>query len=494
MKFTTPTKFLLLVATIALVANAQAGPGNPVRPDAPGLPGETTTGTGGATTPPTKPTTTVPSIPVITTTPKPTVTTAPPIITTPPPVLTTTNSPLPPPVSTTTSTIPTFTPPTTPKSCVTTADCQVNEYCGFSNETANLPQATGYCLAMVSRMPMCNASPVQACVGHADCRIKGFGYCFEQKCAGTGIPGTALECREGSLVGGGDQNTPGKDDSKGSLTKTLTYAGIGIGSVAFLGLVFAVVRWRSNKKKRSRKMPDFADVDYGMSTTAARSKSQRQQRQSEPRSSLGGNGGEGQAYPFSNRPAMMAGAAAAGAGGAMAAGAVAANDQDYYNEQYYDDGYAQHSKSGYDNGYGDQSGGGYDNYGYGQGGYDQGYDQQGYDQQGYYKEAGGAVGGAVGGYEGYDQHGNYIGDQNGGYYDQQGYDYSQQQQDYQYPATSGAGASGAIVAGAGAMDGSGVAYPAEVAAVSPRRNGGVEMMPEQDFGNSASGAGYGRNY
>ncbi|KAF9120259.1 hypothetical protein BG015_006106 [Linnemannia schmuckeri] len=290
------------------------------------------------------------------------------------------------------------------------------------------------------------------------------------------------------LVGAGNQSSS-NDKSNDKLTSTLKYAGIGIGAVAFLGLVFAVVRWRSNKKKRSRKMPDFADVDYGMSTTTGRSKSHRQQRQSEPRSSLGGEGG--QSYPFSNRPAI-AGAAAVGVGaGALAAGA-ATGDQDYYNDQYYDDGYAQHSKAGYDN-YGNQNGG-YDNYGYGQQGYDQGYDQQGYDQQGYYKEAG-----AAGGYEGYDQHGNYIGDQQG-YYDQQGYDYSQQhQQDYQYPAATGVDASGSVVAsGVGAstsaaMDGSAVAYPAEAAAVSPRRNGGAEMMSEKDFGNSA-GAGYGRQY
>lgn len=353
----------------------------------------------------------------------------------------------------------------------------------------------GYCLPMTAGMQMCLASPAQPCTSHDQCNKLGFGYCDSgagksQSCAGTGVPNTADECRSGVLVGGGSQSSSG-DNSNDKLTSTLKYAGIGIGAVAFLGLVFAVVRWRSNKKKRSRKMPDFADVDYGMSTTAARSKSHRQ-RQAEPRSSVGGDGG--QSYPFSNRPAI-AGAAAVGVGaGALAAGA-ATGDQDYYNDQYYDDGYAQHSKGGYDN-YGNQNGG-YDNYGYGQGGYDQGYDQQGYDQQGYYKEAG-----AAGAYDGYDQHGNYIGDQTG-YYDQQGYDYSQQhQQDYQYPSTSGADASGAAVASSagagaavGAMDGSGVAYPAEVAAVSPRRNGGAEMMSEQDFGNSAAGgAGYGRNY
>lgn len=343
---------------------------------------------------------------------------------------------------------------------------------------------------------MCIASPVQPCTSQSQCNRLGFGYCDigrSNNCAGTGIPNTPDACIQGAPVGSGNQTSDNSDDK---LKSTLKYAGIGIGVVAFLGLVFAVVRWRSNKKKRSRKMPDFADVDYGMSTTTARSKSLRQ-RQAEPSSSAGGDGG--QSYPFSNRPAVV-GAAAVGAGaGALAAGA-ATNDQDYYNEQYYDDGYAQQNKGGYDN-YGNQNGG-YDNYGYGQGGYDQGYDQQGYDQQGYdqqgyYKEAG-----ATAGYDGYDQHGNYIGDQTG-YYDQQGYDYSQQhQQDYQYPSTSGADASGAIVASGvgasaatGAMDGSGVAYPAEVAAVSPRRNGGAEMMSEQDFGNSANGgAGYGRHY
>ncbi|KAF9125907.1 hypothetical protein BGW39_007077 [Mortierella sp. 14UC] len=372
---------------------------------------------------------------------------------------------------------------------MSTGDCQQNDYCGYTLASWQSSQAMGICIPMVADMNMCLASPAQSCNAHTDCRQPAFSYCEKKQCVGTGIPGTASECKASNSGQKGNQT--GGDKSNDTLTNTLKYAGIGIGSVAFLGLCFAVVRWRSNKKKRSRKVPDFADVDYGMSTTTARAKSQRrqQQHQSEPRSSLGAAGaGEGQAYPFSNRPAAGAGAAAATAAG---------GDQDgFYNDQYYDDSYAQHNnKGGYDN-YGNQ--GGYDNYGYGQQGqygydqqgYDQqGYDQQGYDQQGYYKEENA-------GYDGYDQHGNYIGtgvagaDQTG-YYGQQGYDYSQQQQDYQYPATSGvAGAvdataavattSGASAAGAAA---SGVAYPAATAAVSPRRNGGAEMMSsEQDYG------------
>ncbi|KAF9912820.1 hypothetical protein EC991_008686 [Linnemannia zychae] len=492
MKFPSSKKLLLLCVAIALAAtpltNAQKV--DPLAPpvDPPAPTGPTTTAGPVNPTTPVKPPTTPPTIPPTSAPPPSTVPPVIPPTSTVPPVVPTAPPPPPPPPPVTTAT-PTFTPPTTPKSCLSTGDCQQNEYCGYTLQSYQSSPAMGICITMVQGFGLCRASPAQSCAAHSDCRQPAFSFCSSdiKQCVGTGVPGTASECKDGN--NGQSGNKTGGDKSSDTLTNTLKYAGIGIGSVAFLGLCFAVVRWRSNKKKRSRKMPDFSDVDYGMSTTAARSKShRRQQRQSEPRSSLGAAGaGEGQAYPFSNRPAAGAGA-----------GAVAgAGDQDgYYNDQYYDDSYAQHNnKGGYDN-YGNQ---GYDNYGYGQQGqygydqqgYDQqGYDQQGYDQQGYYKEENTA-------YEGYDQHGNYVGtgvagaDQTG-FYDQQGYDYSQQQhQDYQYPAASGAPDATAAVAttpgaGAGAAAGavaSGVAYPAATAAVSPRRNGGAEMMSsEQDYG------------
>ncbi|KAG0247982.1 hypothetical protein BGZ95_008275, partial [Linnemannia exigua] len=274
---------------------------------------------------------------------------APPVTT--PPVV-------PPPVVPPTTPTSTVTPPTTPKTCVSTGDCQQNQFCGFTADSWKSSQTMGICLQVTDSTNLCLASPAQSCKAHTDCRQPAFSYCDgkQQQCAGTGIPGTASECKGGNAnANAGNQTGNGGDNSSDTLHNTLKYAGIGIGSVAFLGLCFAVVRWRSNKKKRSRKMPDFADVDYGMSTSAARSKSHRRQQQhmSEPRSSLGGaaGAGEGQAYPFSNRPAM------AGAGAA----AVAGGDQDgFYNDQYYDDSYAQHgNKGGYDN-YGNQ--GGYDNY------------------------------------------------------------------------------------------------------------------------------------
>ncbi|KAG0323099.1 hypothetical protein BGZ99_002938 [Dissophora globulifera] len=253
---------------------------------------------------------------------------------------------------------------------------------------------------MAANQTLCASNPVVSCVSHSDCTTPEYSYCGLDNasgnhiCSGLGRPGTPTEC--GATPAGGGSG------GGSNLTTTIKYAGIAVGVVALLGIVFALFRWRRNKDRSN--MPDFSAIDYGMTN-----------RRSEPRPSVGATtaaaaAGE-QTYPFSNRP--------------HAQGAAATGDQDgYYDDQYYDDSYAQqdmHPMTGMaagaakDQGYYNQ---GYDQYnqaygqqayaqqGYGQQGYDQqAYDQQAYDQA-YYKE----------GYNGYDHNGNYVGDANG-YYD-----------------------------------------------------------------------------
>ncbi|KAG0245734.1 hypothetical protein BGX31_006408, partial [Mortierella sp. GBA43] len=269
---------------------------------------------------------------------------------------------------------------------------------------------TGVCQAMNQTQGMCSANPPVACRNHADCSDPAFSYCVTDStgsfCSGLGRPGTASACDlNGNSTrpvtppkGGGDDN---------NVTKTLMYAGIAVGSVALLGIVFAMVRWRRNRSRS--KMPDFAEIDYGMSN-------RRSQRRS---TAAGASGGGDQPYPFTNRP------------NANANQNAHAQQDEYYDDQYYDESYAQnmHPMGGmaggaakgqedqgyYDNSYNNNNNN--NNYGYDQGyaqeGYQQGYNQQGYDQQGYgYDQQG---------YDqyyngGYDQHGNYTGD-NGAYYD-----------------------------------------------------------------------------
>ncbi|KAI1317195.1 hypothetical protein EDD11_008887 [Mortierella claussenii] len=378
--------------------------------------------------------------------------------------------------------------------------CPINQICTLQQSNG----VTGYCQVITNGLEICAASPVISCTSHKDCTNPEFSFCGtnsakQMVCSGLGRPGTATECKGGSGIGTGS----GNDSGGSSLTNTLKYAGIGVGSVALLGVVFALVRWRRNKNRSNK--PDFADFDYGLS-----------HRRSEPRSSLGataalsasgagaGAGAE-QSYPFSNRPNARTTAAAANA------------DQDgYYDDQYYDDSYAQnmHPMTGmagggvkmqqdqyYDPSYDPQYDQGYG--GYGQQGYgpQQGYGQQGYDQQ-YYQNGG------------YDQHGNYIGDASG-YYDPNqmngntGYE-SYSKDEHYSPAN-------ATVAAAG--NNGTLAVPPEAVTRSgsaTRRYGGATAKPatgdytldnygaepsELDFGghdNSAVGApqrgGYGRQY
>ncbi|KAF9437576.1 hypothetical protein BGZ76_000173 [Entomortierella beljakovae] len=349
------------------------------------------------TTKPTTTTTTTPRPPV--TTPLTTVSTTRSITTTQP-VRTTTATPPPPGTSAPPAT---STSPAGNTTCVSTADCPSNYLCSLASATA----LTGTCQQMTQGQLLCISSIPVACVTHSDCNTPEYSYCIPQKggdkCAGLGRPGTSTDCKNGTIT------PPAKEDDN-TVTNALMYAGIAVGAILVLGIMFALVRWRRNKNKS--KMPEFSAIDYGMSN----------RHRSEPRrSSVGAaaaaTSSGGQSYPFSSRPT---------GGQSKNAGAQDAfYDDQYYNDQYDNTQYNQHGGGYGQQGY-DQNG--YDQYGYDQNGYDQqGYNQQGYNQQGYnqgydqgydqqyYKE---------GGYNnaGYDQQGNYVGE---GYYDQNqaaGYD------------------------------------------------------------------------
>ncbi|KAF9952580.1 hypothetical protein BGZ72_006117 [Mortierella alpina] len=332
---------------------------------------------------------------------------------------------------------------------------------------------------------LCRSNPVIPCQSHLQCTDPAYSYCvaadgkdpLNKICTGLGMPGTDTQCNANGTAGGGK----GPDTGNSSLTNTLKYAGIAVGSVALLGIIFALVRWQRNKRRST--IPDFAEIDYGMSN---RHRSSAGAAAVASGTGGGGGGGAEQSYPFSNRPNAGTGAATT-------------NDQDgFYDDQYYDDQYAQnmHPMAG-------MAAGGvnskmqssqdqyYDQYApnnhYDQ---QQAYTQQAYDDQ-YYKEAAA--------YGGYDQHGNYVGD--GTYYDNNAAygDYGtqqqqQQQQQQQYGAAQVVPSTGADYA---------VTSPTSPLDAHLRANGGAINQygvepSELDFGGTTqapgTGGAYGQRY
>jgi hypothetical protein len=292
---------------------------------------------------------------------------------------------------------------------MSTANCGPNQVCGYTLTSL----IVGICQNLVAGQSLCVPQNPTTCTGHADCQSPAYSYCAVDKtsntkyCTGLGIPGTASACDSGNNSG---SNSGEKSGS--SLTKTLEYAGIAVGCVVVLAISFFVVRW--NKNRSRSKMPDFDQMDYGMTS----------RRRSEPRSSMGASNALGggarvseQAYPFSSRPHAGINTAAA-------------NDQDvYYDDQYYEDpnmvygGQNMHAMAGMAGGAAMK-----DAYYAGHDQYDpNSYDQNGYAyDQAYYKET----------YGEYDQHGNYIGGVatggTDGFYDNVGYtEYDQQPLDHQ---------------------------------------------------------------
>ncbi|KAF9573635.1 hypothetical protein EC968_008272 [Mortierella alpina] len=430
-------------------------------------PGPTSTRPAPATTPP--PTTTV-APPPTTHTPPP-----PPPSSAPPPVSTARSSAPPVVVIPTPSAVPSAAPTSTLNiPCMSSAQCGENQLCAYQTKGA----ITGYCQAMVGSL--CRSNPVIPCQSNAQCNDPAYSYCaapnekepLNKICTGLGMPGTDTQCG-GNGTSGGSNNGGGGSNS--SLTNTLKYAGIAVGSVALLGIIFALVRWQRNKRRST--IPDFSEIDYGMSN---RHRSSVGAAAVVSGSGGAGAGGAEQSYPFSNRP--------------NAGTAAGTNDQDgFYDDQYYDDQYAQnmHPMAG-------MAAGGINNKI--QTSQDQYYDQyatnnhydpqqqQAYDEQ-YYKEAAA--------YGGYDQHGNYVGD--GTYYDNNAAygDYGTQQQQQQYGAAQVVPSSGAEYA---------VTSPTSPLDAHLRANAGAVNQygvepSELDFGGTTQppssqqhGGGYGQRY
>ncbi|KAF9577810.1 hypothetical protein BGW38_006740, partial [Lunasporangiospora selenospora] len=274
--------------------------------------------------------------------------------------------------------------PTGNITCMSTANCAKNQICALPYNGS----VTGICRPMVTTV--CASNPEVTCQVDNDCQNPAYSYCglkpnsTTKICSGLGVPDSETACTNGGLP---TNNGKTEEKDNGGLMNTLKYAGIAVGGVAVLGILFALVRCQRNRKKS--KVPDFSEIDYGMS-----------HHRSEPRQSLGAaavtSSGDNQTYPFSGRP--------------HAQGTAGAQDN-YYDESYYDESYAQnmHPMTGINGAAAkDQY---YDQYGYNaeQYGQQQGYDQQAYDQQAYGQQGYGQQGYG----QGYDEY--YAGNQKEGY-------------------------------------------------------------------------------
>ncbi|KAG0366269.1 hypothetical protein BGZ54_005594 [Gamsiella multidivaricata] len=200
---------------------------------------------------------------------------------------------------------------------------------------------------------VCAAQPLQPCVTSADCLNVAFSYCAvfngSNVCTGTGIPGTDNECQQPA------------DNS--SVMSTLKFAGIAVGSVAALGVAFALVRWQRRRQRSKMPAEMFGEMDYGAPKAV-------------------------ESYPFSSRPNAH--------GNDHAPSPPGFNDGYDNHNQYYEEpvGYTNNMHAGKMH---------QDQY--------HGHDQ--YDNNQYYGN-----GQKDDGY-GYSQHG---GQTNDGYYDNTGYD------------------------------------------------------------------------
>ncbi|KAF9952729.1 hypothetical protein BGZ65_005110 [Modicella reniformis] len=249
-----------------------------------------------------------------------------------------------PPSATTSSTL-----PPSDGSCVNSSTCLGGQICALTSANTT----TGTC---VLAKDVCPSEPLQTCSTSAECPT-AYSYCTtynnQMVCTGLGLPGTKSECKP-------------SDDNSG-LTATAKYAGVAVGSVAALAVVFALVR-RQRRRQRARPRTEmFGEIDYGMS---------------------GGSAKGVESYPFSSRQN--------GHGNDNAPPPSRGGDYGYDNNQHYEEpiGYAgkmhQDQYYGYDQ-YSNNNNNNNNNNNqyYGNGGYDQRggdgfYDNSGYDgyQQG----------------------------------------------------------------------------------------------------------------
>ncbi|KAG0243309.1 hypothetical protein BGX31_010902 [Mortierella sp. GBA43] len=308
-----------------------------------------TTTTAVATKDPTTPATqtTAPATTTAARTPSPATKTATPTQVTKPPIIVP-----PPPAGSTNTTL----PPGGSTACVNSSTCPQNYLCALGSTGAT----AGTCVPTPGKV--CALMPIQTCTTSSDCPI-AFSLCIADEgqmiCAGLGNPGTDTECKQDT--NGNQSGNSSSSDGSGGLVKTATYAGIAVGSVAALAVLFALVRWQRRRQRSQRPDDMFPELDYG------------------------GGSSKVESYPFSNRANAHGSDVAplpphatnynnnnnsnnsnnnqyyeepvgySGSGGHQ-------QDQ-YYNGQYYKEG--GYGNGGYDSRHGD---GYYDNGGYQQGG------------------------------------------------------------------------------------------------------------------------------
>ncbi|KAF9093425.1 hypothetical protein BGX27_001613, partial [Mortierella sp. AM989] len=150
--------------------------------------------------------------------------------------------------------------------CANSSVCAEDLVCVAASANAT----TGVCQ---NAPKICSSNPIQTCLTSADCPL-AFSFCTmdngQNICAGMGIPGTTSECKPASKESG--------------LMTTVKYAGIAVGSVAALAILFALVRWQRRRQRSKSPREMFGEIDYGMTD----------------RSAAPSKGVEN--YPFSSRP------------------------------------------------------------------------------------------------------------------------------------------------------------------------------------------------
>ncbi|KAG0339874.1 hypothetical protein BG004_006641, partial [Podila humilis] len=365
-----------------------------------------------STTTTTRPTTSTGTTTTTTTTvsrPPPTSSTQPTVTNTPPPVNTATST------TRTFSFSPTLVPTggALPVDCMSSAKCGVNEICRLLTNTA----ITGTCQPLTAEQRVCPAATAQDCTSHTDCNDPQYSFCLTQQgqpnmCVGFGRPGTATECKNGTSAGNGDGKGSGGDSS---VTKTLTYAGIAVGAIAVLGILFALVRWQRRRQRAKMPKSMFGDMDYGVSN-------RRSAGAGGASAAAGAGASSASQYPFSSRhnaqednnynyddnyyesPSNGGGYSTNMHPMTGMGGGAKMQDQYYQQDQYYDDQYySKEGYNGYDQNGGAQDGGFYDMQNMQGAGVAAGYDNYNQQQQGQYDQYGN---------EQYDQYGQYPADQN----------------------------------------------------------------------------------
>ncbi|GJJ77820.1 hypothetical protein EMPS_10179 [Entomortierella parvispora] len=223
------------------------------------------------------------------------------------------------------------------QNCTSTDTCGTGGLCAINN-----PNTTQMmCVAMPSTI--CVSSPLKTCSTNLDCDGTPYTYCGPyngvMSCAGLGLYGSC-----------------NPNPAKSNLSNVIKIAGIAVGSVAALAVVFAMVRWQRRRQRSKMPAEMFGEIDYGMTDRHSGAPSAKAAPLSEP-------------YPFSSRPHAHGSDRPMGGGGGG------------YDNQYHEEpvGYNGHPKDQY---YGHDNGGsyGYDQHsahgGHGDGGF---YDNNQYD-------------------------------------------------------------------------------------------------------------------